>query len=75
MGFTDIYSHFSSFGGIDITPYFEFTCVMDPPLAYHIVEIHDSSMIGVTTRNGQHDNRAPLAPCRDARIQQTLPQT
>lgn len=68
MGFTKIDLYFSFFKGINITPYFDFTSVMDPPSTYQIVEIHDSNMIGVATKMGQGNDRAPPPPPQDVRI-------
>ena len=66
-------SHFPFVGGIDVVSYFEFLGIIDPPLVYHIVEVHDSNMIGFTTRMGQGNDRAPPPPW-DVGIQQPLPQ-
>lgn len=73
MGFTNIDSHFPFVGGIDVILDIEFSSIINPPLVYHIIEVHDSNMIRVTTRMGQGNDRAPPRPPWDVGIQQPLP--
>lgn len=62
-------------GDIDITPNYEFRGIMDPPLLYHILEVHDNNMTRVKNRIGRVHDWKYSPPPREERIQQPLPQT
>lgn len=62
IGFDGVNSKFPFMGVIDITLDYAFTGSMDPPPTYHIVEVHDAHMIGITTRIGHVMDRPSSPP-------------
>lgn len=72
MGFSNL--DFSFIGGIDITLDYEYTDIMEVPLAYQIIEVYDNNMIKVTTRIGRGNDKVPLYPPKEAQIHQILSQ-
>lgn len=66
-------SHYPFIGVIDISSDNEFNGIMEPCPSYHIVEVHDSNMISVTTRMSRDNDQAPPPPPNKVIIQQPSP--